>query len=471
MSDLQKWLDQEWKESRPIFWVVENRRDYHATDGNTKVLEELTQYSQNIYTYPTEASRAYHELYRKCCNNPIIQQFPYLLRDRYPIVCEKQEDYPVRVRGIEESYIVPIGFLDEAPKECQRECAEIKNSIERAWKQEFHKVCESTALRLKEIQNRCNYCRIEINKLCAVGAVELKSSRIHVFAGMLIGMVCLILMYYMREIWENPLAAKAQIAYTIFCAGLLCGYGVGIYRKIWDISYNNRLSVKLEEYEKTFEKYQTELETNSDVKLELKQMISQSVKVINFSAMDQTIIAAGETIKTKTKKACTEEEFKEAKKKLKTWIIILLTQVVVLFFADQKMNGMFGEESETTAAYEEETGTESVEEASKEQGVFDENGFVFPDSNERYLTEEEVYALYLVEEYDFQTLLGHARNEIYARHGYAFNENGEYYPFYMQYDWYRNMEHHVVSDSELNEYEQANRDLIVAVERKEGYRK
>ena len=49
-------------------------------------------------------------------------------------------------------------------------------------------------------------------------------------------------------------------------------------------------------------------------------------------------------------------------------------------------------------------------------------------------------------------------------------QNG-YYPFYMEYDWYRNMEHHVVSDSELNEYEQANRDLIVAIERKEGYRK
>lgn len=97
--------------------------------------------------------------------------------------------------------------------------------------------------------------------------------------------------------------------------------------------------------------------------------------------------------------------------------------------------------------------------------------FVFPDSNERYLTEEEVYALNDAEEYDFQTLLGHARNEIYARHGYAFNENGIYYPFYMEYDWYRNMEHHVVSDSELNEYEQANRDLIVAIERKEGYRK
>ena len=85
---------------------------------------------------------------------------------------------------------------------------------------------------------------------------------------------------------------------------------------------------------------------------------------------------------------------------------------------------MYGRISETTAAYEEEMGAELAEESLKEQGIFDENGFVFPDSNERYLTEEEVYALNDAEEYDFQTLLGHARNEIYARHGYAFNENG-----------------------------------------------
>ncbi len=36
--------------------------------------------------------------------------------------------------------------------------------------------------------------------------------------------------------------------------------------------------------------------------------------------------------------------------------------------------------------------------------------------------EEEVYALRNSEEYDFQTLLGYARNELYARHGFAFNE-------------------------------------------------
>ena len=471
MTDLQRWLDQEWKEARPIFWVAENIKDYHAIDGNTKVLEEITQYSQNIYTYATEASRAYHKLYRKCCNNPIIQQCPYLMRGRYSIICENQKNYLVEVQGEEKSYIVPMGLLDEAPKEYRTECMEVKSTVERTWKLEFHKTCEKAASRLKAIQNECYHSRTEINKLCTLGNIELENSRIHLAFGMLIGIVCLIIMYCMRKIWESPMVTKIQIVYTVFCAVLLCGYGLGIYRKIGNISYNKRLSMQLETYEKNFQDYQTKLNKNSDVNLELNQMLLQSVKALDFLAIDQAIAAADAIIKTEAKKACTKEEFIESKKKLKVWIIVLLIQVVLLFFANQKMNRMYGRISETTAAYEEEMGAELAEESLKEQGIFDENGFVFPDSNERYLTEEEVYALNDAEEYDFQTLLGHARNEIYARHGYAFNENGIYYPFYMEYDWSRNMEHHVVSDSELNEYEQANRDLIVAIERKEGYRK
>lgn len=470
MADLQKWLDQEWKEARPIFWVAENIKDYHAIDGNTKVLGEITQYSQNIYTYATEASKAYHKLYRKCCNNPIIQKCPYLMRGRYSIICENQKNYLVEIPGEEKSYIVPLGLLEEAPKEYRIECAEVKSTIEKIWKQEFHKACEKVASRLKAIQNECYHSRIEINKLSPFGNTELENSRIHVFLGMLIGIVCLSIMYCMREIWKSPMVTKIQTADIILCAVLLGGYGLGIYRKIGNISYNKRLSMQLETYEKNFQDYQVQLNKNSDVNLELNQMLLQSVKALDFLAIDRAIAAADAIIKTEVKKACTKEEFIESKKKLKVWTIVLLIQVVLLFFANQKINRMYGEISETTVAYEE-MGIDSVEESLKERGGFDENGFVFSDSNERYLTEEEVYELNDIEEYDFQTLLGYARNEIYARHGYAFNENGVYYPFYMQYDWYRNMEHHVVSDSELNEYEQANRDLIVAIERKEGYRK
>ena len=86
------------------------------------------------------------------------------------------------------------------------------------------------------------------------------------------------------------------------------------------------------------------------------------------------------------------------------------------------------------------------------------------------MSEDEVYALRDNEEYDFQTLLGFARNEIYARRGYAFKEDGPYYPFYMQYEWYSDIPHSVFGDEVFNEYEIANRDLIVKIEKREGYK-
>lgn len=119
--------------------------------------------------------------------------------------------------------------------------------------------------------------------------------------------------------------------------------------------------------------------------------------------------------------------------------------------------------------YQEETEAISDEESNSVPS-FDKNGLLFWDSNERYLSEDEIYALKNNEEYDFQSLLGFARNEIYARRGYAFKEDGPYYPFYMQYEWYSDIPHSVFGDEVFNEYEIANRDLIVKIEKREGYK-
>lgn len=104
-----------------------------------------------------------------------------------------------------------------------------------------------------------------------------------------------------------------------------------------------------------------------------------------------------------------------------------------------------------------------------EDGPFDADGFVFPDSNEAYLTEDDLYELQYFEDYEFKDLLGFARNEIYARHGFQFNENGKYHPFYSQYEWYNELEHGDVSEDELNEYELQNVSLIVRIETEEGF--
>ena len=40
MTDLQRWLDQEWKEARPIFWVAENIWEYESLRRNNAVQPE-----------------------------------------------------------------------------------------------------------------------------------------------------------------------------------------------------------------------------------------------------------------------------------------------------------------------------------------------------------------------------------------------------------------------------------------------
>ena len=40
----------------------------------------------------------------------------------------------------------------------------------------------------------------------------------------------------------------------------------------------------------------------------------------------------------------------------------------------------------------------------------------------------------------------------------------------MQYEWYSDIPHSVFGDEVFNEYEIANRDLIVKIEKREGYK-
>lgn len=92
-------------------------------------------------------------------------------------------------------------------------------------------------------------------------------------------------------------------------------------------------------------------------------------------------------------------------------------------------------------------------------GDFDENGFVFPDSDSRYLSYEEVEALFDTAQMDYYELLGYARNEIFARHGNEF-DSSKYTNHYSQYSWYNSLNLHKVQDSELNDYEKSNIQTI-----------
>lgn len=89
--------------------------------------------------------------------------------------------------------------------------------------------------------------------------------------------------------------------------------------------------------------------------------------------------------------------------------------------------------------------------------------YILPDSNSRYLTKEDIRGLSAE-----QCRL--ARNEIYARYGRTFNDE-ELQTYFDACEWYiPSLTPEEFSESMLNDYEIANRDLIVEYEEEQGYR-
>lgn len=83
--------------------------------------------------------------------------------------------------------------------------------------------------------------------------------------------------------------------------------------------------------------------------------------------------------------------------------------------------------------------------------------YILPDCDSRYYSQEELEALSAEQ-------LKLARNEIYARHGYIFH-TGDTKNYFDSKSWYRGTVTEVTDDM-LNEYEIANRDLIISIENK-----
>lgn len=96
-----------------------------------------------------------------------------------------------------------------------------------------------------------------------------------------------------------------------------------------------------------------------------------------------------------------------------------------------------------------------LEECAKIYRIFSPDGYIMPNEDTEYISREELERLDKEE-------LRYIRNEIYARHGYIF-EDDTLRAYFMGKSWYspQTVE---VSDSMLNEYEKANRDLVVQIE-------
>lgn len=96
---------------------------------------------------------------------------------------------------------------------------------------------------------------------------------------------------------------------------------------------------------------------------------------------------------------------------------------------------------------------------------FSSTDYILLNSDSRYIDKSELSSL-------SQWQLRLARNEIYARYGYTF-EDEELQKYFLNKSWYEedsSINKDTWSDDSLNEYEKVNRDLIVSYEEEMGYR-
>ncbi len=87
-------------------------------------------------------------------------------------------------------------------------------------------------------------------------------------------------------------------------------------------------------------------------------------------------------------------------------------------------------------------------------GASASNFYLIPDSDSRYLTEEELW------EWQY-TALGFILNEIFARHGFPFDPDGNYYDYFNAQSWYE--EDYDFSYSSINSVEWHNEHLVKVV--------
>ena len=93
----------------------------------------------------------------------------------------------------------------------------------------------------------------------------------------------------------------------------------------------------------------------------------------------------------------------------------------------------------------------------------EEDEYILPESDSRYLAEGDLWGL-------SKEKCRIARNEIFARHGRRFDDES-LQAYFDSCSWYTGtVAPEDFDDSVLNEYEVANRDLIVKYEQEMGYR-
>lgn len=142
-------------------------------------------------------------------------------------------------------------------------------------------------------------------------------------------------------------------------------------------------------------------------------------------------------------------------------IVLLLTTIMIV----SVLNGCNLSNNETKDVKNKEEISYSNDKNKKETDTIslelvdsseEDNDYILPDSDKKYLSVEDIKNLSKDE-------LAIARNEIFARHGYVFKME-EYKNYFKSKTWYKENPSFSGSESELNEYEKANINLIKSYE-------
>ena len=463
MDDYQRWLKNEGEKCRHILWLAEHRELYHSEGKEEKLLCNLEKYGSNVYTYPQEAMDTYQEFTEKLLNNPYKYMGVYeeSVLDEV-ICCSSLEGYLILINGV----FFPIGFLKTAPEEY------------------FDKVQKATCDFLAESHYEFS-----------------QSEQKYVLDKLSFG-----IFKYERIVdrfVKEKLIKNSGIYFRIICSLIITvviGIGIFVWKKtmqraiLWYIGAVVGISSILWLFKRSIQGYQSILHLKKAqlFRAQIRAFHEKCTKMYNEAFQNENLMKE-ENIHIEPCMSEREyndifriiednnlENLKPIKPFCISWKIYFLLFFMYGIVPFNMKYGLFDRikdsfrmtEDERLKEISEENGNVSEGDFKGEEAKligFNENGLLFPDSNGRYLTEEELYQLQEVEGYDFQTLLSFARNEIYARRGYQFRQGEKYDTHYMQYEWYANMEHGDVSEDIFNEYEWENILLIVRIEEELGF--
>ncbi len=177
-----------------------------------------------------------------------------------------------------------------------------------------------------------------------------------------------------------------------------------------------------------------------------------------------------------------EEPKKTRSKSISTIITIttIVIMIVVVVFASQRLKEDYYSDNQNyidNDSYNDENNFEQeeyknqnvvidedeYEETTDEQETAQSDDYILASSDSKYLNKADLYGLSAEE-------CRLARNEIYARHGRMFKD-AALQEYFESFDWYYpTIQPDDFEESMLNEYEIANRDLIVEYELEQGYR-